>query len=253
MAFGDELSDEQAREIVEEMVCHVVTFALETLRMATMERDEILAICEINGEEYIKEGLARERGVILCSPHLGNWEVAAVHLICNGYPVAALSRAARSRRIAGKIKSIRDRMGFPVIPISEGTRGLLRTLKQNHLVPIMPDRFARGQGLTVPFFGHNTHMWHTPALLAVRCGCTVLPCSSTRQADGRYRMNIEKPLEIPDTGDRDYDVWLATAMLAEHFEQHIRTYPEQYLWPYKLWRPGVAIPPPCSPPETLKS
>jgi Kdo2-lipid IVA lauroyltransferase/acyltransferase len=251
-AFGDDLSPEQALQVTRGCLQHLVMLFLEALKMAGMAHGEFLAVAGLRGTEHLDAALAQGRGAILFSGHHGNWEVGAVRIIYGGYPVIPLSRAARSPRLARAIAAIREKLDFPVIPISEGIRGIMRALKDNQFVPIMPDRYARGQGLTVPFFARPIHVWHTPALMAQRAGCPILPSHAVRQPDGSYVVEISAPIEQSQTGDRDFDVWVTTARTMAFLEADLRARPEQFTWPYHLWRSDLPLPPSPYPFEALE-
>jgi KDO2-lipid IV(A) lauroyltransferase len=185
----------------------------------------------------LQAALAQGRGVVMFSGHLGNWEIGAVRMIQEGYQLLPLSKPPRSPRLARKFKAVRDKLNFPVIYTAEGMRGLLRALKDNYIVPVMPDRFAKSQGVTVPFFGQPTHVWHTPALLASRMNCPVLTSHALRRSDGTFMIQIDPPVELAFTDDRDADLVENTARLMAILEQKVRAVPEQYAWHYRLWRP----------------
>jgi len=255
LAFGDELSDARVRELARESLHHVTTLFVEALRLASMSAEECREISTIQGEHHLQEALARGRGVVTFSGHLGNWEIGAVRLIHEHYNLLPLSRPPSTRRLAAKFKEIRDKLNFPIIPVSEGLRGIFRALKSNCIVPVMPDRFAKGQGVTVPFFGQPTHVWQTPALLHSRTGCAVLPCHSLRRPDGTFLIEIDPPVPMQESDDREADIVENTARLMALLEQKIRAVPEQYAWHYHLWRPeqpgGLPVTPttqPQSPP-----
>lgn len=243
-AFGDELSDEEARHIARECLEHHAMLFLEALRMPSMSEEEILGLVQIRGLEHLEAALEGGRGAVTFSGHFGNWEIGAVRLIYGKLPLIPLSKPPRSPRLARSIKGIRDRLGFPVIPISEGVKGIMRALKHNQLVPIMSDRFAWGKGLTVPFFGKPTHVWHTPAMMGQRAGCPIIPVHAIRQADGSYVIEVEPPVEQLHTGDRDFDVWVNTARCMAVLARSIRRAPAQFAWNYELWRPGYEFDPP---------
>ncbi len=243
-AFGPDLPAERVEAIACGCFEHLAMLFLEALRMPDMSREELAGVVRINGIEHLAAALAAGHGAVTFSGHCGNWEVGAVRLIYEGLPLLPLSRASSSKRLARAITRVRERLGFPVIPVEEGPRSILRALKNNQIVPIMADRFARGSGLTVPFFGHDTHVWHTPALMARRAGCPVIPCHAMRQLDGTYVIEIDPPLDLPDSGDRDHDVWVTTCQTMAALEAKLRRYPEQYTWPYLLWRPESTSPPP---------
>lgn len=252
MAFRDELSDDRIGEIVCGCFVHHVRLFLETFRLPEMSVEELASVVNVEGVEHIEAALERGKGAILFTGHLGNWEVGAVRLLHMGLPVVPLSRAPRSPRLARSIHKVRAKLDFPVIPIEEGVRGIMRALKDNKVVPILPDQYAWGKGLTVPYFGNPTHIWHTPALMAQRAGCPVIPTHAFRGEGGQFRLLCDPPVEPYESGDRDFDVWVTTARCMAHLEQRVRDYPDQYAWHYELWRPHLELAEPPYPMERLE-
>lgn len=243
-AYGDELTGDQIDDIVRRYFEHVVMMFLELLRLPSMDHEELAEVSTIRGLEHYEDAIAQGNGVVILAGHLGNWEVGALHMLQEGLPIIPLSRTPKSPRLARSILRLREKMGFPIIPISEGVRGIMRALKKNQCVPILPDQFAWGNGLTVPYFGQPTHVWHTPALMAQRTGCQILPVLPIRQEDGTICTTLLPPVEQIDTGDRDFDLWVNTARCMAAIESGVRQYPAQYFWHYHFWRPGHEFPPP---------
>ena len=56
------------------------------------------------------------------------------------------------------------------------------------------------EGIPVPFFGRPAMTAPTVALLALRFGVDVLPVRVERLRGARFRLTIEPPLPLPDTG-----------------------------------------------------
>lgn len=244
LAFGDELCAAETERLAGDYFQHMAMLVVETLRMTTMQEAEVAEVVEVEGVERVEEVLAAGRGGVVFCGHAGNWEVAAVRALCEGWPVVPLSRPPSSGRLARAVAQVRERLDVRVMPVSQGVRGMMRALRKNQIVCIMADQFARGAGMTVPFFGRETHVWHTPALLAQRAGCPILPIHAMRRPDGTFVLEVDPPIEVADTGDRRYDAWVATAHTMAVLETKVRQFPEQYLWQYELWRPDDTPPPP---------
>lgn len=238
LAFGDEYTDAQINDIVAECFEHLAMMFLELLRLPSMDVEDLRQVSTVRGLEHYEQAMAQGNGAVILAGHFGNWEVGALHMLYEGLPIIPLSRTPKSPRLARSILRIREKLGFPIIPISEGVKGIMRALKRNQCVPILPDQFAWGNGLTVPYFGQPTHVWHTPALMAQRAGCPILPVRPVRQADGTFVTTLCPPIELLDTGDRDFDVWVNTARCMAAIEAAVREHPAQYFWHYHFWRPG---------------
>ena len=244
MAFGEEYSEDRVAEVAQGCLESTAMFFLEALRLTTMSPEEVREIARVEGAEYLWAAVEAGTGAVMFSGHIGNWDVGMVRLLYEGLPLVALSRNPRSPRLARKVMQIRERLDFPIIQIAEGAKGILRALRSNHLVPILPDRFAWAKGLTVPFFGRPTHCWHTPALMAQRTGCPIIPVFILRQPDGSFVVRLSPPLELQRSDDRDHDLWVNTTRCMAVLEGVVREYPEQYAWPYYIWRPGYEPPSP---------
>jgi KDO2-lipid IV(A) lauroyltransferase len=236
LAYGEELSEERAQEIVHEAFRHVVMLAIEIMSGADTPLAEIREVVALRGEEHLQAALAQGQGVVLFSGHLGNWEAGGVRLIAGDYALRPWARPPPTPRLARKFYELHEQQNARLIPYTEGLRGIIRALKENGVVPILPDRFARGRGVSVPFFGHPAHVWQTPALLAARVGCPVLSWQTIRGEDGTFVSEIGPPIPMRFTDDREADLIANTARCMALLEQQVRAKPEQYAWFYALWR-----------------
>lgn len=243
-AFGNGVSEQRVREIARGAFVNLATLFLEAMKYSTLPVEEQLSLCPIEGEEHLQAALAQKRGVISLGAHLGNWELGGLRAMAGGYPVLPLVRMPRSPRIAAKFRELREREGYRMIDVADqGFRGVIRALQHNMVVSILPDRYAKGQGVTVPFFGQDTHVWQTPALAACRTGAPVLPIFTVRRPDGTFLIRVHPPLEMQDTGDREADLLANTARAMAAIEAQVRQYPEQYTWTYELWRSELSSAP----------
>ena len=73
------------------------------------------------------------------------------------------------------------------------------------------------------------------ALLALRFGCSVLPVRVERLHGANFRLIIEPPLSLPDSGNRDADVAALMAAVNRTLEGWIREHPEQWFWLHRRW------------------
>jgi KDO2-lipid IV(A) lauroyltransferase len=242
-ALGGELSEERQREIVRDSIVHLVTLFLEAMKYSALPVEEQLRVCAMDGEEHLQAALAQGRGVVTLGGHIGNWELGGLRAMAGGYPVLPLARLPSNPRLAAKFRELREREGYRIIDVAEqGLRSVFRALKDNMVVSILPDRYAKGHGVDVPYFGREVHVWPTPALVARRTESPILPAYTLRQPDGTFRVQIQPPLEMQVTADRDADLVVNTARTMAVLEDQVRAHPEQYVWTYELWRPQLSQP-----------
>lgn len=186
----------------------------------------------LDGKEELENALAGGKGVILLGGHYTTLEISGRLLgyeVPNVYPtykrahnplVEELMRRARSRNNAGLIES-------------GDFRGILRRLKNNHIVWIAPDQdFGADRCVFAPFMGIPAVTLTATARLARLSGAPVLPYYSRRLPGGRYQLRIAPRLAGFPSGD---DVTDATA-INRAIESGVSEAPGQYLWGHRRFR-----------------
>ena len=190
------------------------------------------------GEALIDNALAAGRGVLLLTPHLGSFEVAARAAAerC-AKPITVLYRPARKAFLRELEETARARPNMATAPATlSGVRQLLRALKRGEIVGLLPDQVPPlGQGVWAPFFGKPAYTMTLAARLAQQTGAEVGLAWCERLADGTgYSVHIA-PLDEPLPADPADDVEAARVINAS-MERVIRALPTQYLWGYNRYK-----------------
>lgn len=236
LVYSPELTHALRQKLAIKAFESVGMMGLEMVKLPTLPPEELVDIAPIEGLEHLQASIAAGSGTILIGAHLGNWEIGPVRLNQEGFDVVPLARPSSMLRIARTVDALREGMAVPTIPVHGGIRPCLRLLRKNTVIGILPDRYARGQGLDVEYMGHTTNLWHTPMLLALRSGAQMLPCNTVRQDDGSFRVYIDEPIPVTPTTPID----IGTQQVFHCLEKRVRQHPEQYLWQYDLW-PDVEL------------
>lgn len=110
------------------------------------------------GAELIEAALGRPGGLLLLTPHLGAFEVAAqayAEQFGARQPITVLYRPARQPWLRDLEAVARERPGLGTAPTTlAGVRQLLRALRQGQTVGLLPDQVPpKGQGIWAPFSG----------------------------------------------------------------------------------------------------
>lgn len=192
-------------------------------------------IIEIVNEDLVDEAERRGKGIIFLIPHLGAWEVANHYYPARGRELTCLYRPPALAGLDQFIRHARERCGTQLVPTDlSGVKALLRALKNNQAIGILPDQHpGTGQGVVAPFF-------KTPALtmtlvnrLVAKSGATPLMAYAERLPKGRgYRM-VFAPASAQLA---DADPVVAATALNTDVEQCVRQLPQQYQWSYKRFK-----------------
>src|SRR3546814_5909244 len=92
------------------------------------------------------------------------------------------------------------------------------------------------EGLPIPFLGHDAWTATAPAALALRFRCPLIPVRVERLSGVRFRITVDPPMALPDTGDRQTDIRLLLTRMTAMLEGWIRERPEQWFWVHRRWR-----------------
>ena len=233
LAMGRELpARKQRMAVVRRAWRNFAQCILETTRLMHEPKDRIVAEVEIDGEEHLKSALAKNKGVIALSAHLGNFTILGPRLAADGYAFTAIIKQPRDRRFADLMDGYRARVGVGTIsakPRREAARGILRALRANHVVLVIADEFKSG-GVPVDFFGVSSLAPRGPATLALRTRAAVVPMYVTRDGADKLTLHIDPEIELIQTGDLESDVAANTVVFTRHLEAMIRRYPDQWNW-----------------------
>ncbi|HEY1269746.1 MAG TPA: lysophospholipid acyltransferase family protein [Candidatus Binatia bacterium] len=205
---------------------------VETVSFMHLPRPRLVSLVAIDGEEHLKRALAKGKGVIALSAHLGNFTTIGPRLAASGYAFTAIVKQPRDRRFADMMDRYRAEAGVATVsakPRREAARGVLKALRANHVVLMIADEFKSG-GVPVEFFGLDSPAPRGPATLALRTGAAVVPMYMIRDDTDRLTVHVDPEIELIETGDMEADVAANTVVFTRHLERIIRRYPDQWNW-----------------------
>lgn len=190
---------------------------------------------EIIGEENLTQAMESGQSFIVFSAHMANWEVASLIPAQRGHPMVNVYRRVENPWIERWGRKIRGRFTAELLPKGrEGSKRLLGVLKENKPLGLLIDQ-KLNEGLAVPFFGRNAMTTQSPAELAIRLQCPLIPARLERLPGSRFRVTILPPMDLPDSGDRKADVLALTTEMNALLESWIRERPGQWFWVHKRW------------------
>ncbi len=181
---------------------------------------------------------AEGRGVIIVSPHLGNWEMLVFGWAVYDAPMSYLARPLDNAMVEKLTIKLRTKFGNRPINKTNSVMAAARVLRTDGLLGILADVNAHPkEGVFVPFFGLQACTSVGPALLALRTNSAIVPmCAAWDEDEGRY-VAVHGPMIVPeDTGDRNKDIETTTAAFTSEVEKLIRRFPDQWLWMHKRWK-----------------
>jgi len=233
--LGPAATEAQVQAVVRKQCAHVVKNLYDLFRVGRLTPEQIQKVTHVEGSQRLFEELARGRGVIVISAHLGNTDVVGQMPTVFGVPLTGMALRTKPERRFQFILSLRNSHGLNLVPVDRSPIVLFRALKRNEIIALPCDQDLTGNGRAVTFFGSETRLPDGPLRIAYRTGAPVLPVFAMRLPDDTFLLEFEPPLRLPDTGDREADLDAAMKMVVSLLERRIRAHPEQWLVTGRVW------------------
>lgn len=196
--------------------------------------------------------LARGRGAIVVSLHLGSWEhgIAAYNKAHGS--MALLAEALDPPELFERIAKARNALGVKVIPIdlagmrsgdprtarmlgASALRDVYKVLRDNGCVAIAMDRDIAGNGEPMEFFGAPAPIPVGVVELGIRTGAALVPIMLYRNGH-RVDATVYPEIAYDAAAPRDAEVRRVATEALRLFEKIIRDHPDQWhvmdpIWP----------------------
>ena len=220
--------------------------APEFLLVPRLTPAELERVFVYDGWERFERAFALGRGVIVCTAHFGNFDLLAAAQTRRGTPITMISRSMGNNFFNDLLRAARQRSGVEDLVVTKGQtmRAAIRALKSGRVLGYVYDQNQGVRPIFPTFFGVPAATTATPAYLARRTGAAVIFTVSVPLGDGRHKVVIEGPLELPDSGDRDADDLAFMQQLNDRLEAWIRRHPDRWYWLHRRWK---TRPPPPAP------
>jgi len=193
---------------------------------------------ELEGADIVSD-LARAGGpAIFFSGHIGNWEILPVAASAYGVACASLYRGAKNTAVDSLIRDARENaVGQKLLYFPKGAKGARQTLahlaRGGYLAALVDQKL--NDGIEAKLFGLPAMTAPAVASLALHFRCPLVPAVCRRVGPARLRLTVEKPLELPASGDRARDIGALTQLVNDVLERWIRAEPQSWLWLHRRW------------------
>ena len=171
---------------------------------------------------------------IYVTAHLGNWELVASTIAKSGIPLSAIYGPQSNPVLERMLQGQRESLGCQLFVKKNGIHQLVREIRAGRSVGLLPDQRV-DSGAPVPFFGWDAPTTTSPAWLALKLNCPLIPVRIERTGNARFRAVFDRPLLTGGKLDEHSDPLQITADLNRIFESWIRDRPDQWLCMKRRW------------------
>jgi KDO2-lipid IV(A) lauroyltransferase len=245
-AHGCSQDDPRVRRDTRRAFWHALLNYLDLLRLGRAGAVARILRIPIPSLAPIDEALARGKGLILVSAHLGNMDTVVQTLAVRGYRVLVPAEEIRPPELLSYMQAQREALGVRIEPIGPETMRLMTAhLREGGIVVILCDRDVQGTGVAVSLFGHQVSLPPAAVLLALRTGAPVIGGFGFRHANGGISGRLTEPLHFSKGREGGIRADLAAGMrdIVALLEREIRRDPGQWVVQQPIFsapRPGLS-------------
>ena len=227
LAFPD-YDERRLASMARETFRNYSKYLVDYARFTHLPRPEVIKkIVEFEGRETFEGVLRKNKGLILLTAHLGNWELGGIFFGSLGLKVNVVTLQDQNMEIDDFRTWYRENYNVRTVTIGNSPFSsveLLAAIGRGETVAMLIDRCdSRQDHLVVDFFGKPTCFPRGPLILARLTGAP-LAVAFVVHSGGGYKGYFEEPITVGSDGDEKQ----ALNQIVKLLEKYIISYPTQW-------------------------
>ncbi|HET7054894.1 MAG TPA: hypothetical protein VFI12_00455 [Thermomicrobiales bacterium] len=188
--------------------------------------------------ERLDAALARGKGCILITAHLGAFDFMGHYLHAVGYKLTIVTGRTTARIVFDGVTYIRQSNGLPLVEATpSGVRRAIQAVRQGECAVIVMDRDFFQNGIRAKFFGEETTLPPGAIRIARDTGASIVPIYAKRVAEG-HEVTIHEPFTIERTPDLQHDLEGGMGKVVDSLETALSRVPDQWVMFQSVWPSG---------------
>ena len=189
-------------------------------------------VLEIRNLDVLHTLIGEGKGVILLTPHMGNWELLAqlIHFLPEGATLGTHYRPLNNPYVNKLVEAQRSQRGTRLFAKKDSPLAMSGFLKDGGTLGILADQRAGTIGHCCSYYGRFTSCSPFPEILAKRTGAALVSISLQTLSPGKWRCTFQHVTEPGTPG----------SMAA--MERATRRSPGDVFWFQDRWRIDKAAP-----------
>jgi KDO2-lipid IV(A) lauroyltransferase len=204
--------DRRVRRAARQAFRNYAKYLVDMMRIGDLTEEQARELVQIDDIGVLSEARAREKGVLLCTVHVGGMDLLGPALKAHGQSLHVVADDTTYGRLYDHLADARRKQNIHLIGW-RNLRGLFRALRDRENLVLFCDGGYRRGDVPVEFCGEATTFPIGPATLAAKTGAPMMPVAAQRTADDHFRA---AGLEVVDCASTDpADVYRATQAIAD--------------------------------------
>jgi len=207
-------------------------YLVDMMRIGDLTEEQARDLVRIEDIGVLRRAQAREKGVLMCTAHVGGMDLIGPALKAHGETLHVVADDTTYGRLYDHLAAARARQHIFLIGW-RNLRGLFRALRDRENLVLFCDGGYRRGDVPVEFCGEATTFPIGPATLAAKTGAPILPVAAQRAADDRFHA---AGLPLIDCASLDpAEVYRSTQAIADALGGVIAEDPGQWYMFRPVW------------------
>jgi predicted LPLAT superfamily acyltransferase len=196
---------------------------------------------DIVGYDRVRELAAQEKGFILLTAHLGNWQAAMTALNRFEKPVHLMMRPEDNRAVKDALNIDSEEENVRIISTDDPLNSVIEAMKaisSGNLVSIMGDRTYGFSATEATFLGGEVRFPYSAFSLAAAAQCPVVILLSAKVGVKKYVVDVSHIIEAPAgaRGKKNEAVKAAVQEFADVLTEYVTLHPYQWFAFRDVWK-----------------
>lgn len=236
LVYGDKLPDTKSR-LLKRIYKNFVFLWFEFLQNPCLNEKNIKKRMRFHNLELLLKALEKQKGVILVSGHMGNFEWMGQAIGIMGHSVSGIAKRQSNPYVNDLVEKNRKQFNVSVIYKKNAIQDALNVMKENNeVIGIVADQNAYKRGVIVDFLGQPSSTPVGPAVLRLRSGAPLLFGITIRRDYGVFDCYFQEIAVDKDEKPDDEIIREITQKHACMLQEWIYKYPEQWFWMHRRWK-----------------
>ncbi|HAT8840432.1 TPA: lipid A biosynthesis lauroyl acyltransferase [Legionella pneumophila subsp. pneumophila] len=243
IVFKNTATHAEKTRLAKAFYSHVASILKEIFRMHWLNNKKWSKRVEIHGIEHLEKAFKQNRGIILLTGHLGNWELTSTigfALLKNQFgQFNVIRRPLRAKWLERILFKKLKNSGLNIISSVDAPKKISQSIKNKEIVAFAMDQHVQIEnrsGVAVEFFGVKAGTYRSLAFFVHKYQTPVVPGACYRKQNGKHIMRFYPELDWEYHADKEQAIYQNTLRYNQALEQLILEHPEQWWWVHRRWK-----------------
>ena len=236
LVYGDNLP-KPLNKLLKGIYKNFIFLWMEFLQNNKIMKKDLSKIFTVYNAAIFDQAYKKNKGVILISGHMGNFEWLGQMHGQLGHKIFGIAKKLKNPLVNQLVEKNRLRENMGVIYTRNAMKEGVEVLKNKNLLAIVVDQDAKKKGVFVDFMGVPSSAAVGSAVFHLKTGAPIIFLMSIRKDYGKFDAYYEEicPAAEPQRIN-DEKIKRITQKHMSVLEEWVRRYPEQWFWMHRRWK-----------------